>query len=74
MSTDLALVVGMIVGILTVPAIFSAMIDGAPPRVAAFAAVVAGGLIVYAVYNKPGGYAIADVPEVFTRVVAQFIR
>jgi hypothetical protein len=74
MNYDLILVLGIVIGVLTIPAILSAFLDGGAPRVAAFAAVVSGGMIVYALYNAPGGYALADLPEVFTRVVAQFVR
>jgi len=74
MSTDLALVIGIMVGVMTVPAILSAILDGSAPRIAAFSAIVAGALIVYAVYNKPGGYAFGDLPDVFTTVFSQFIR
>lgn len=74
MNYDLILVLGIVIGVLTIPAILSAFLDGGAPRVAAVAAVVSGGMIVYALYNAPGGYAFADLPEVFTRVVAQFVR
>jgi hypothetical protein len=74
MSTDLALVIGIVLGVLTVPAILSAIMDGSAPRIAAFSAIISGALIVYAVYNKPGGYSINDLPDVFTGVVGQFIR
>lgn len=74
MDTDLALVIGIIVGVLTVPAILSSIMDGGAPRTAAFSAIVSGALIVYAVYNKAGGYAIADLPGVFAAVFGPFIR
>jgi hypothetical protein len=74
MNTDLALVIGIMVGVMTVPAILSAIIDNSAPRIAAFSAIVSGALLVYAVYNKPGGYAISDLPDVFTTVFSQFIR
>ena len=74
MSTDLALFLGVVIGVLTIPAILSAVLDGSAPRVAAIAVIVSGGLMVYAVYNKPGGYSISDLPEVFTSVVSQFVR
>jgi len=74
MDYDLILVLGVVIGVLTIPAILSAVIDGGAPRVAAFAAVVSGGMIVYALYSAPGGYTFADLPEVFTRVIAGFVR
>ncbi|WP_298258804.1 hypothetical protein [uncultured Litoreibacter sp.] len=74
MNYDLILVLGIVVGVLTIPAILSAFLDGSAPRVASFAAVASGGMIVYALYSSPGGYAFADLPDVFTRVVAHFVR
>jgi len=74
MDYDLILVLGIVVGVLTVPAMLTAFLDGSAPRVATIAAVVSGGMIVYAAYNSPGGYAFADLPDVFTGVVAGFVR
>lgn len=74
MDYDLILVLGIVIGVLTIPAMLSAFLDGGAPRVAAIAAVISGGMIVYALYNVPGGYVISDLPEVFTKVVARFVR
>ncbi|EPX77241.1 hypothetical protein [Litoreibacter arenae] len=74
MDNDLILVLGIIIGVLTIPAILSAFLDGSAPRVATVAAVISGGMIIYALYSTPGGYAFADLPEVFTKVVARFVR
>lgn len=74
MDYDLILVLGIVIGVLTVPAILSAVLDGGAPRVATVAAVVSGGMIIYALYYSPGGYAVADLPVVFSKVVASFLR
>lgn len=74
MSNDFILVFGLIVGVLALPAIASAISDRQPPRVAAFAVVVSGAMIIYAIYSQPGGYTINEIPDVFTRVVASFLR
>lgn len=74
MQNDIVLVVGLVIGVLAVPAIFSAISDGNPPRVAAFAVVVSGAMIIYAVFNQPGGYTVSELPTVFTRVVASFLK
>ncbi|SFR33235.1 hypothetical protein [Litoreibacter janthinus] len=74
MDYDLILVIGIVIGVLTVPAILSAFLDGSAPRVATIAAVMSGGMIVFAVYSAPGGYSISDLPDVFTKVVAGFVR
>lgn len=74
MSNDFILVFGLIVGVLALPAIASAISDRQPPRVAAFAVVVSGAMIIYAIYSQPGGYTINEIPDVFTRVVASLLR
>ena len=51
----------------------SAFSDRRTPKVAVFTALVAVGLIVWAFRSQPGGYTIEEIPEVFVRVVAQFI-
>lgn len=72
-TNDFLLVLGMVIGVLAIPGIFSAIVDRNPPRVASFAVVVAGGLMLYAIYNKPGGYQLQDLPDVIGRVVASLL-
>lgn len=72
METDLALVIGLIILVLSAPAIISAISDGRAPRTAALALVIGGGLVVYALTQKPGGYALNEVPQAFIKVLAQF--
>jgi len=68
-STDLALVVGLVIFGFSVPSIVSAVSDGRAPRTAMVALVVGGGLVLYALTQKPSGYRIADIPEVFIKVI-----
>ncbi len=74
MSNEFILVLGLAIGVLTIPAMFSAWMDGNPPRVATFSAVVSGAMIIYAIYNQPGGYSVNELPEIISRVVADIIR
>lgn len=74
MDTDLALIIGVIIGALAVPAIVSAFSESRAPRAAAIAVLVAGGLIVFAVTSHPGGYALAELPDVFFRVVGRYVN
>ncbi|MFN3972007.1 MAG: hypothetical protein ACK4L4_11635 [Gemmobacter sp.] len=74
MDTDLMLVVGVVVAVLTLPSLFSAFIDGRAPRAGAILALIAGVLIAVAVSERPGGYAIADIPDAFYRVFARYLR
>ena len=73
MDSDLLLIVGIVLAILSVPAILSAFSEGRAPRVATFTAIAAGCLIVWAIQTHPGGYSVEEIPEVFVRVVARFL-
>ncbi len=72
MNTDLILVIGIVIGVLTVPSILSAVLEGSAPRAASVSAVISGGLIVYAVYTNPGGYDVNDLPRLFRGVFSSF--
>jgi len=73
MDTDLALVIGCILALLSVPSILSAMIDQRAPRASALTVLIAGGLILYALRENPGGYSWAELPNVFVSVAADFL-
>lgn len=73
MDPDLIFVIGLVIGIFSVPSILSAISEGHAPRVAAFAIIVSGIMVVWAVQNKPGGYAFTDIPDVFVQVVARYL-
>lgn len=68
------LVVGLVVGGFSIPSIMGALADGRVPRAAAIAIMVAGGLIVLAIREQSGGYALADIPNVFVKVVGRYIN
>ena len=72
-TNEFILVFGIVIGVLAIPAILSALLDGSAPRVASFAVVISGAMIIYAIYNTPGGYSVDQLPEIFTRVVASFL-
>lgn len=73
MDTDLALVVGIVIAALAVPSILSAITDKRAPRASAITVLIAGGLIVFAVQGKPGGYTMQEIPDVFVNVIARFM-
>lgn len=73
-DSDLLLVIGMIVGGFAIPAVLSAMSDSRPPRAAAVAFVIGGGLILAAFMTRPGGYSSGQIPEAFIRVIARFLN
>lgn len=64
MNPDTALVVGMVLSVLAIPAIVSAMSDGRSPRVAAVVAVIGAGCVIFALQAKPSGYHWSDIPNV----------
>ena len=72
MDPDTTLVVGMVLAVLAIPAIVSAFADGRPPRTAAITAIIAGGLMVYAINQKEGGYRFRDLPNVVYKVIGEF--
>jgi hypothetical protein len=73
MNPDVALVVGLVVGVFAIPAMVSSYSEGRAPRVAAFAAIVAGGLVIWALTAKPGGYRFEEIPEVIVGVIGGFL-
>jgi hypothetical protein len=73
-NPDLFLVIGLIVGALAIPAVISAFSESRPPRAAAIMVMISAGLLLVAVLEKPGGYTIGEVPEVFMGVVADLVK
>jgi hypothetical protein len=73
MNSDLMLVVGLVVAALSLPAILNAWSEGRTPRAGAIMVMIAIGLIVAAIQSKPGGYTVAEVPEVFFRVLGRLL-
>jgi len=73
MDTDLALVLGLVIAALSVPSVLSALSDRRAPRASAITILIAGGLILFAIQGKPGGYTLQQVPDTFVNVVARFM-
>jgi len=73
MDTDLALSIGMVLAVVSVPSLLSAFSEARAPRFAAGMIFVAGGLIVWAVTTRPGGYSLGDLPHVLISVIARYI-
>ncbi|MEO0391158.1 MAG: hypothetical protein AAF218_09500 [Pseudomonadota bacterium] len=74
MNADIALVLGIIIGGLSVPSVLSAITDRRAPRASMLTILLAGGLIYYALNTQPGGYTLQDVPDAFVRVVAMVMN
>ena len=72
MDPDLFLVLGIIIAGFSIPSMLSAITDGRTPRASAITILIAGGLVLYAIQSKPGGYTLQSVPDAFVNVLAQF--
>ena len=73
MDPDLAVVFGVLLGVFSIPAVMSAISDGRAPKVAAFAIIASGGLILWAITEKPGGYSINEIPDLIVSVIARYL-
>lgn len=73
MDPDVILVTGIVLAVMSLPAMLSAFADGRAPRMAMIVGVIAGGMIVWAAQTHPPGYNLEDVPRAFVRVVAKYI-
>jgi hypothetical protein len=67
--TDLILCLGVVVLALAFPAAVGAFSRGAPPRAAMLALFAGGCMIVYANSSRPGGYSVAELPNLFVKVL-----
>ena len=72
MDPDTFFVIGLALGVLSIPAVVSAVSNGERPRIATITLMIAGGLIVWAISSKPGGYPIESIPKVVAKVVSNF--
>lgn len=66
---DLILVLGVTILALAFPAMVGAFSRGAPPRAAMLAIFAGGIMIMYANSTRPGGYSVAEMPQVFLKVI-----
>ena len=71
LDTDLILTIGLAIAIFAVPAVILAFSNHRPPRAAAVAVLVSGGLIILAFYAKPEGYTIERIPDAVARTLAR---
>ncbi|WP_425043122.1 hypothetical protein [Primorskyibacter sp. S87] len=74
MDTDLLLIIGLVLLAFAVPAVMRAYSNGQPPRAAGLSVLLAGGLILYAVTANPGGYRVAEIPDVFFGVIGRYLN
>jgi len=74
MDSDTILVIGLLLGVLAIPALLNSYSEGAAPRSASILVMIASVLIVVALYQKPSGYRFADIPGVIVKVVGRLVN
>ena len=72
MDTDLVLTIGLALMVLSVPPLLSAWAESRPPRMGSIMAITALGMVLAALWVKPGGYAFNQIPGVVFGVAARF--
>lgn len=73
MDTDLILVIGLAVLMLSIPSAISAIAENRGPWVAMLIVIIGGALVGWAWVNHPGGYTLSEVPHSIFRVLARII-
>ena len=74
MTTDMMLVLGLVICALSLPSLLSAFSESRAPRAGAVLLLVGGVLLVMALSQKPSGYTFAEIPHVFVTVIAGFLN
>lgn len=74
MQPDHALVLGLFLVALSVPAMISAYSERRPPRVGAVVGVAGLALLLHGHVQRPGGYGPGDVPEALYGIIGDIIR
>ncbi|MEQ9694478.1 hypothetical protein [Shimia sp. SDUM112013] len=74
MNTDYLLTIGLLIGVFSVPAMLAAYADLRPPRMSMAAFILAIAITAFAYANHPGGYDLADIPNVVVSVIADIIK
>ncbi|NDU99421.1 hypothetical protein [Pseudoroseicyclus tamaricis] len=74
MDADLTFVIGVVIGLLSIPSLFGGLMDRRVPIMALVMLVLSAGLIAYAATQNPGAYSIQTVPDAFVRVIGDVIN
>lgn len=74
MDPDVLFVLGSVLAVLSIPAIMSAFADGRAPRAPALIILIGGGMIAYAVMERPNTYSIAAAPDIFAKVISRMMN
>jgi len=63
LDPDLLLVIGIVLGLLSIPSLLSAFSESRTPRTGAILVLAAGVLIAVALSRNSAGYSFADIPD-----------
>ena len=74
MDTDLVLTLGILLLVLTIPALLSAWVEGRVPRIGALMLVASCAMIIGALVTRPTGYSFAEIPQVMLNVAARLVN
>ena len=73
MDYDLILVMGILVGVLTIPSLLAAYSESRPPRTGAILVLISGVLVAVALTQKGGGYRLDELPDVILAVIKRYL-
>lgn len=72
MDPDTLFVIGLGLGVLSIPSVVSSISKGDRPRIATITLMISGAMVVWAMSNKPGGYSLETIPAVVAKVLREF--
>ena len=73
MDNDLILVMGILAGVLSIPALLAAFSESRPPRIGAVLVLISGVLLAVALTQKGGGYRIDEIPDIILSVIKRYL-
>lgn len=73
MDPDLTLVIGVLLGVFSLPSIVSAFAERRAPRIAFLTLLVGGGLAYWAVSQDPERYTVLGFPDLLIEVIGRFM-
>lgn len=74
MDPDLAMAIGLVLAIISFPALIHTILhDGEPSKAVGFICLTAVTVMVIAALTKPGGYDLMDLPRVLIDVVRRIV-
>lgn len=73
MDFELLLVLGLVLIGLAIPSMISTFSENRKPRLSALIALIAAGMIGWAVLKIPGGVGLRQIPDIIIHVIARYV-